>query len=455
MSPKKRRRKRKSVTLPEKGVPKEEIFKELKELKEQDVDWKSGKCFAYVYYYTDEHEEVIQKAHNMYFPTNALSPLAFPSLAKFESEIVSMAADLFHGNYKTCGNVTSGGTESILMAIKTYRDYYRKRKPEIKKPEVILPESVHAAFNKACHYFDVVPVYIPAGEETNWKADVDAFEAAINENTILGVGSACEFPRGGVDPIKKMAAIAKKNRISFHVDSCLGGYMLPFLEELGYEIPEFDFRVPGVTSMSADIHKYGMTPKGSSTLLYKRERIWKNQFHAYTEWMGGVYASPTMSGTRPGSIIAGAWAGMKQMGMDGYLQMAKQTKEATDKLIKEIDAKPELEVLGDPVMTVFSFRSVDDELEIFALGDVLKKKGWMLDKLQFPKALHCIVVPHQAEVVDDFLEVLDESIDYTKKHPELAQKGDAAMYGMMATLEKRDSLDRMVNGFLADQYKSR
>ncbi len=452
---KKRKRRRKSFTLPESGLSKDEVFEKLKKYKKDDVDWRSGKCFAYVYYYNDEHEEIIQDAHNMFFPTNALSPLAFPSLAKFEAEVVSMAADLFYGDRKTCGNVTSGGTESILMAVKTYRDYNRKRNPDIKKPEMILPDTVHAAFNKAAHYFDVNPVYIPCTEENNWRPDLEAFKAAITDNTILAVGSACEFPRGNVDPIPKMAAIAKEEGFGFHVDSCLGGYMLPFLEKLGYDIPPFDFRVDGVTSISADIHKYGMTPKGSSTLLFKNQRLWKNQFHAYTKWMGGIYASPTMGGTRPGSILAGAWAGMMELGEDGYLQMAKQTKEATDKIIDFIEKHPDLEVMGSPIMTVFSFRSTNDDLHIFALGDVLKKKGWMLDKLQFPPALHCIVVPHQAEVVDDFLKALDESIEYTKDHPELKEQGDAAMYGMMASFDDRDQLENVVVNFLADQYKSR
>ena len=231
--------------------------------------------------------------------------------------------------------------------------------------------------------------------------------------------------------------------------------MLPFLRELGYPIPDFDFLVDGVTSISADIHKYGMTPKGSSTLLFRNERIWKHQFHAYTTWMGGIYASPTMSGTRPGAIIAGAWAGMRALGKEGYLKMAKQTMEAALKLREGISKFDELEILGEPVMTVHSFKSVAEDLNIFALGSALHKRGWILDKLQFPSALHQIVMPHQIEVVDDFLADLDWAIKYTREHPELAKEGEAAMYGMMATFDDRKQLENVVINFLADLYKTR
>ncbi len=269
------------------------------------------------------------------------------------------------------------------------------------------------------------------------------------------MGSACEFPRGSVDPIPEMSKIAKEHKFGFHVDGCLGGYMLPFLRELGYPIPDFDFLVPGVTSISADIHKYGMTPKGSSTLLFRNERVWKSQFHAWTKWMGGIYASPTMGGTRPGSILAGAWAGMKHMGKDGYLEMAQKTMEAAISLRKGISSHKELEILGDPVMTVHSFKSVDKDVNIFALGDVLKMRGWMLDKLQFPGALHQIVIPFQYKVVDEFLSDLDWAIEYTKEHPEMANEGTAGMYGMMAQFDDREKIEDLVLNFLADQYKSR
>ena len=259
--------KKKTIQLPKEGIPYDEILNEMKEIQKEDIDWHHGKAFGYVYHWTDEHTAFLKEAHNLFFSTNALSPLAFPSLKKFEKEVISMAGDLFHGDYKVVGNITSGGTESILMAVKTYRDWARKMHPEIKQPEIVLPISAHPAFNKAGHYFDVSMVYIPLDQEDH--ADLNALKAAINPNTILVVGSACDYPRGGMDPIEEMSKIALENEIPFHTDSCLGGYMLPFLKKLGYPIPKFDFEIPGVTSISADLHKYGHTAKGASTLIFR------------------------------------------------------------------------------------------------------------------------------------------------------------------------------------------
>ena len=444
--------KKKKIELPEKGVPYDQILAEMDELIAKDVDWKGGKAFGYVYHWTDEHEEFLAKAHNKFFSANALSPLAFPSLKKFETETISMAINLFHGDHRTCGNLTSGGTESILMAIKTYRDWAKKKYPHIKKPEMVLPVSAHPAFNKAAHYFDVTAVYVPLDE--NYHADIKAMEAAISENTILLVGSACDYPTGGMDPIEKIAALAKERNIGCHVDCCIGGYMLVFLQRMGYPIPPFDFEVPGVTSISADLHKYGHTAKGTSTLMFKNKKFWKNQFHAYTEWTGGVYASPTMNGTRPGAIMAAAWAGMRAMGMEGYKNAAKITKETADRLIEGINAIPELHVVGKPIMTLLSFTADDEDINMYAVADAMSERGWLMDKMMSPVSLHLIVNPHQAPVVDDFLKDMQECVKIVKANPELKASGEAAMYGMLATFDNRDKLEDVVIGFLADQYKS-
>ena len=444
---------RKKLTFPEKGTPPDALLAELKEIQKGDVDWKHGKAFAYVYHYTDELKDFLKEVNNLYFSTNALNPMAFPSLKKFEAEAISMIADLFNGDSKVCGNLTAGGTESILLAVKTYRDWARKKMPHIKQPEMILPMSVHPAFNKAAHYFDVTAVYIPLTEDH--RPDMNALKAALSDNTILIVGSACEFPRGMVDPITEMAAIAQEKGIGFHTDSCVGGFILPFLKKLGYPIPDFDFSVPGVTSISADVHKYGHGPKGCSALVFRNDRYWKNQFHAYTGWTGGIYASPTMLGTRPGGVLAAGWAVLKYMGMENYLKMAKITKEATDKLIAGVAAMPELYILGKPEAVVFSFASKDEKLNIYALGDALQERGWILDKMQTPQSLHLLVNPNHAPYVDSFLNDLKECIDIVKANPQKAEEGEAAMYGMMATFKDRDRLQDVVIGFLADQYKSR
>jgi glutamate/tyrosine decarboxylase-like PLP-dependent enzyme len=376
--------------------------------------------------------------------------MAFPSLKKFETEVISMTVDLFGGDNRCCGSMTSGGTESLLMAIKTYRDWAREKLPHIKEPEMVVPSSAHPSFDKAADYFGVKIVKVPVDKETH-RADVKAMENALTENTILMVGSACDFPRGVVDPITELASIAKDRGIGMHVDACLGGFMLPFVKMLGNNVPDFDFSVPGVTSISADVHKYGYGAKGASTIMYRKERVWKHQFSVYTDWSGGIYISPTMRGTRPGGPIAAAWASMKALGNDGYLQLAKIVMKATKELIDGINQIPELYIIGDPVMSVFCFTS--DAVDIYNLGDLMDKKGWHLDRIQFPNALHMMVNPHHASIVDTFLKDLKESVENIKAHPEASSDGDAAIYGMVASLPDRKKVKDYITNFLKSQYK--
>ncbi|MHA2037157.1 MAG: pyridoxal phosphate-dependent decarboxylase family protein [Promethearchaeota archaeon] len=441
---------RPKITIPEKGIPEEALLKEMEDLREEDTNWREGRVWSLVYHATDKHTEMLKKAYTMFFSKNALSPIAFPSLKKFEIEVISMAVDLFGGDKRCCGSMTSGGTESILMAIKTYRDWAKDKFPNIKSPEMVLPSSAHPAFDKGADYFGVKAVRIPVDKETH-RADVQAMENALTENTILIVGSACDFPRGVVDPISKLAPIAQEHSIGMHVDSCLGGFMLPFVKRLGYEIPEFDFLVPGVTSISADVHKYGYGAKGASTILYRKERVWKYQFSVYTDWSGGIYISPSMRGTRPGGAIAAAWAALRALGMDGYLNLAKVVMDASKKLMEGINAIPELHIIGKPVMSVFSFTS--DTLDVYNLGDLMDEKGWHLDRIQFPNALHMMVNPHHAKIVDTFLSDLKSSVSEVLEHPDKSSDGDAAIYGMVASLPDRNKVKDYIINFLKSQYK--
>jgi len=376
--------------------------------------------------------------------------MAFPSLKQFETEVISMAIDLFGGDNRCCGSMTSGGTESLLMAVKTYRDWAREKFPHIKEPEMVVPSSAHPSFDKAADYFGVKIVKAPVDKETH-RADVKAMENALTENTILMVGSACDFPRGVVDPISELASIARERGIGMHVDACLGGFMLPFVKKLGNNVPDFDFSVPGVTSISADVHKYGYGAKGASTIMYRKERVWKHQFSVYTDWSGGIYISPSMRGTRPGGPIAAAWASMKALGNDGYLQLAKIVMKATKELIDGINQIPELYIIGDPVMSVFSFTS--DIVDIYNLGDIMDKKGWHLDRIQFPNALHMMVNPHHASIVATFLNDLKDAVKDIKEHPEASSDGDAAIYGMVASLPDRNKVKDYITNFLKAQYK--
>ena len=286
------------LRLPKKGVASDMVLERMKALREQDANWHGGKTWSLVYHAGDQVTELLKEAYIMFFSENGLNPMAFPSLNTFEAEVVAMTGALLGGDAETAGNMTSGGTESILMAVKTAREWAKARRPGLGVPEMILPATAHPAFDKAAHYFGVKSVRIPILED--FRADVAAARAAISDTTILIVGSAPSYPQGVVDPIAELAQIAQEHDLLFHVDACVGGFMLPFVRRLGYPVPDFDFSVPGVTSISVDLHKYAYAAKGASVILYRNKALRRHQFFVQTDWSGGIYASPTMTGTRPG-----------------------------------------------------------------------------------------------------------------------------------------------------------
>ncbi|MFQ5421925.1 MAG: pyridoxal phosphate-dependent decarboxylase family protein, partial [Anaerolineae bacterium] len=308
------------MELPRNGRSQNEIMSQLRAWKEKDVRWQDGKVFSLVYSAGEEAQSVLKEAYNLFFSDNMLNPTAYPSLRRCETEVVAMSAHLLGGDAETVGNMTSGGTESILMAVVTAREWAKTTKPHITQPEMVLPLSAHPAFDKAAHYFGVKSVRTPV--TADWVADVAEVRTAVTPNTILIVGSAPAYPHGMVDPIADLAKIAQTHGILCHVDACVGGFMLPFVRQLGYPVPDFDFQVPGVTSISADLHKYGYAAKGASLILYRNRAIRRHQLFAATDWPGGIYASPTMGGTRPGGTVAAAWAIMNHLGASGYLAVA-------------------------------------------------------------------------------------------------------------------------------------
>ncbi len=386
--------------LPEKGRSKDELLDAMRAMKARDARWREGRVFSLVYYVDDDLLEVLQAASALFFSENALNPTAFPSVRRMETEVVAMTAGLLGGDEDTVGTLTSGGTESLLMAVKTARDWGRAEKG-ITEPEMVLPVTAHPAFEKAAHYFGVRPVHIPVGPD--FRADVDALQRALTPNTVLVVGSAPSYPQGVMDPIPEMAAIAQAHGALFHVDACVGGFMLPFLRELGYPVPPFDFRVPGVTSISADAHKYGYAAKGVSVILYRDAGLRRYQFFAYTDWPGGIYASPSMAGTRPAGPIAAAWAVMHYLGRAGYLRLAQQAMQTAQRLQAAFAAIPGLFVYGEPVMTVFAVGS-REPYEVYELADEMARRGWHLDRQHRPPSLHFTIVPAHARVVDAFLD---------------------------------------------------
>lgn len=388
--------------LPARGQPRERVLEAMRELRRDDVQWRDGRVWSLVFYADDEVTDLLKDAYTLFFAENGLNPTAFPSLRKFETDVVAMTAGLLGGDGDTAGNMTSGGTESILMAVKTAREWGRARRPAIRAPEMILPLTAHPAFEKAAHYFDVRPVHVPV--RPDFRADVAAVEKAITRNTALLVGSAPAYPHGVVDPIADLARLARERNLLLHVDACVGGMMLPFVRRLGYPAPDFDFSVPGVTSISVDLHKYGYAAKGASVILYRNRAIHRHQIFAYTDWPGGIYASPTMAGTRPGGAIAAAWAIMQYLGEEGYLAIADTVMRTTVRLRDGIDAIPGVKVLSDPDMSVFAIGS--DSLDIYEIGDELTLRGWHLDRQQFPPSLHMTVNAAHVHAADRFLEDL-------------------------------------------------
>ena len=416
--------------LSQKGISKKELLDAMQAARANDVNWKEGRTFSLVYYAGEELSNVAKEAYNLYFHENGLNPMAFQSLRKFETEVVSMTSDLLHGDEKVVGSLTSGGSESILMAVKAYRDFARKMKPHITEPEILIPNTVHAAFEKAAHYFGVKAIRIPVNDQ--YEVDVEKMREAITPNTILLVGSAPNYPQGVMDPIEALGALAIKAGLPLHVDACLGGYIIPFVEKLGYDIQPFDFRVEGVTSISADVHKYGYAAKGVSVLLYRDEELRRSQYFAYAEWPGGLFVSPTMTGTRPGGAIAAAWAIMNYLGLEGYLKLADKTMQTTEKFLKGIALIPELTILGEPQASIFSLSSED--VNILVVADVMEAKGWHMDRQQFPTSLHFMITPAHENIVDQFIEDLRAAVQFAKNNPLAAKEGNAAMYGMVGQI---------------------
>ena len=430
------------MDFPKQGMSKDEVLSTLKGRQRGDADWRHGRTFSLVYYAGPEALDVLYEASRAYFSENALNPMAFPGLRQCETDVVSLTAAMLH-HPDAAGTMTTGGTESILMAVKTAREWARATKPHITHPEMIVPITVHPAFEKAAAYFDVKSVHIPVGDD--FRADIHAARSLINENTILVVGSSPQYPHGVVDPITELAALAQEHGILCHVDACLGGFLLPWLEKLGYPVPPFDFRVPGVTSMSADVHKYGYAAKGASVVLYRERELRKYQFVAYADWPGGLYGSPSMCGTRAGGPIAAAWAIMHHLGEAGYLRVTGEAMTTARRLMDGINGIPGLYVFGDPVGSVFGFGARD--IDIFALSEAMDARGWHLDRLQRPAGLHMMITPAHAPLVEKILSDLREATEQIRRDGTLAE-GAAAMYGALGTMDDRGTVSEFILNFL-------
>ena len=438
------------ISIPARGRNKDTILDELYKLHLNDVPWKEGRAWSMVYYVDDEHQRLLEQAYNSFFSENYLNPFAFQSLKKMELEVIQMTASLLNGDENVTGTMTSGGTESIFLAVYTYRERARQLFPHIKQPEIVASTTIHPAFEKAAHILNIVVK--KAAVDQNLCAQPQALEMLISPNTILIAASAPTYPHGVLDPIAEIATLALAKKIPFHVDCCIGGFMLPWVEKLGYPVAPFDFRVPGVTSISADAHKFGYGAKGASVLLYRNMNYLKHQFYVATDWPGGIYASPTLLGSRPGGAIAATWSAMQALGQDGYLRIAEEIMQATSQIRKALEDIPEIIILGNPVMNIIAYSTRDNQPDIFVIADQLEQKGWMLDRQQLPNSIHLTVMRQNIPVFDQYLEDLKASIIFAKEHPGATAKGNAALYGLMARIPFRGMVEKNVRKIFEELY---
>ncbi len=402
-------------TLSARGLSAAEISERFDVIRRQDLNWKSGRCFAYVFSAGQDVGALASDAYTQFMTENALDPTSFPSLVRMENELVDIAVELMHGE-GAVGNFTSGGTESILLAVKTARDHARSERG-IERPTIIVPDSVHPAFHKAAHYFDIEIISVPIRKD--FRADAVAMAAAIDERTALLVGSAPSYAQGVIDPIGELAAAALDAGVLMHVDACVGGYFLPFIEQAGEPVPAYDFRVPGVTSMSLDLHKHGYCPKGASVVLYANAPLRRHQLFSHTRWAGYGLTNATVQSSRGGASVAAAWAVMRHLGTDRYQTLQMGVRDCVRTLCRGIDSIDELQVLGEPEASLLSFTS--DALDVFALVDAMREREWYVQP-QFghgetPKSIHLTVTPINVQHTETFLSDLEAAVAELRASP--------------------------------------
>jgi glutamate/tyrosine decarboxylase-like PLP-dependent enzyme len=437
-------------TLPEHGRPRDEILAELDTMaSEEDTVWEGGGCSGTMYCGDHEHYEFLTEAFGRFAHVNALQRDMCPSATKFEAEIIAMTLDVLHGEAiegtEAAGLVTTGGTGSILHAMLAYREWGRQERG-IDRPNVIKPETAHAAFDKGCHLFDIEVRRAPIDPETT-LVDVDWVADHVDASTIAVIGSACNYGYGTVDPIGALSDLALERGIGLHVDACLGGFLLPFGQRLGIDIPTFDFRLPGVTTISADTHKYGYALKGTSVLSFRDKALRNAQYFFLTDWSGGKYCSPGMEGSRSGGLLASTWAAMVSLGWDGYLGYARKIFDTSFAMQDAVRSHPELRILGQPTF-LFSFTS--DEFDVYHVNDFMRQRGWRFNGQQYPNALHMAVTRPQTQpgVVDRFAADLDDAIAYAHEHAAEAPMSGAIYGGVAGGMN--DEADAFIRVVMAD-----
>ncbi len=418
--------------LPNRGAHLDDVMSRLRDLQTHDGDYHNARTWSLIYNAGPDVDAMLHAAASEVLLENALNPAVFPSLKEMQRDVVSMTADLLHGDDDVGGAMTTGGTESIFMAVKTARDRMRAEKG-ITRGKLVVPKTAHPAFAKAAHYLDLDFVQMPLGDDLRTRAEDLA--PLLDDRTVLAVGSAPAYPFGMIDPIPEMATIAASRGVPFHVDACLGGFLLPFLERLDHDVPPWDFRVPGVSSISADVHKYGYAAKGASVILHRPRANLRYQVFHFDDWPGGIYGTQAFLGTKPAPPIAAAWAVMQFLGEDGYVGLARDVMDATKRLLDGIAAIDGVHVWGEPEMSVVAIGSRDRD--IYAIGDVLEDRGWHFDRQDHPPALHLMASPRHTLVVDEFLTDLRNAVASARESSTTAARYGDDVSAEAATPEKR------------------
>ncbi|XP_059611916.1 sphingosine-1-phosphate lyase [Phlebotomus argentipes] len=437
--------------MPEMGFSDQEILSLVdSHLQLGHYKWKEGRVSGAVYYFDPALVSLTQTVYGRASYTNPLHADIFPGVCKMEAEVVRMTANLFHGGPESCGTMTTGGTESLIMACKAYRDYAREEKG-ISQPNIVMPVTAHSGFDKAAQYLKLHVKTVPLDRST-MAVNIQKMEAAITSNTIMLVGSAPNYPYGTMDDIEAIARLGMKYNIPVHVDACLGGFVIIFMKRAGYPLPPFDFRVKGVTSISADTHKYGFAPKGSSVILYSEKKYRRHQFTVTTDWPGGVYGSPSVNGSRAGGVIAATWATLVRFGLDGYTEATKRIVDTAKYIERGLRTMEGIYVYGQPATSVIAFGS--HVFDIYRLSDALSKLGWNLNNLQFPPGVHiCVTFMHTREgVADKFLQDMREQLVEILKDPGRPVEGKMAIYGVAQSLPDRSLVGDFTRLWLDAMY---
>jgi sphinganine-1-phosphate aldolase len=440
--------------LPEQGTPRAQVLAELETMAhEEDAAWESGKCSGTMYCGDHDHYAFMNQAFGLFAHVNVLQRDICPSATKFEAEIIAMTLDLLHAEAVTdaepVGLVATGGTGSILHSMLAYREHGAQTRG-ITHPNVIKPETAHPAFDKACHLFGIELRRAPV-DPVSTQVDVAWVDKHIDANTVAVIGSACNYGYGTIDPIDALSEVTLRRGVGLHVDGCLGGFILPFGQELGYDVDVFDYRIPGVTSISADTHKYGYAFKGSSVLTFRDKALRNSQYFFLTDWSGGKYCSPGIEGSRSGGIIAATWAAMIQLGREGYRRYAQAIFSTSMAMQEAVRSHNELRILGNPTF-LFSFTS--DVFDVYHINDFMRLRGWRFNGQQYPNALHMAVTRPQTQegVAESFARDLAEAVAYAHEHKDDAPKSGAIYGGVMGGMT--DEADAFIRAVMADMLDS-